>query len=148
LTHIRTQIRDWLKTHLAGSADAGGRVLVRRTLPLPKGLQPTLLVALANEQSVDMAMGDDPLQDRTVQVKVTACAKGDSEATEDILDRLAVFVEQAFAADPTFGGLVQTYAYQATEFSFAGDGEQTLCAAALTFALSVYTRRSDPQTAL
>jgi hypothetical protein len=148
MPHIRNQIRMWLKTNLAGSPDAGSRVFIRRAVPLPKGLQPTLLVSIQNEPSTDMSMGDDPMQDRVPQVRITACAKGDAEETEDVLDRLAVFVENQFAVDPTMGGLIQTYAYQLTEFNFSGEGEATLCTAALTFALSVYTRRGDPETAL
>jgi hypothetical protein len=90
----------------------------------------------------------DGTQERVPLVRVTACTKGDSEETEDLLDRLAVFIEQTFADDPTMGGLINTYIYQATEFSFAGDAEQSVCAAALTFALSTYTKRDDPETPL
>jgi hypothetical protein len=148
MAHVRTQIRAWLKTNLAGSADAGARVYISRALPLPKDLRPTLLVSIQSESSNDMSMGDDPMQERVPVVRVTACAKGDSEETEDVLDRMAVFVEGVFAGDPTMGGLIQTYSYQTTEFNFGGDNEATLCTAALTFALQVYTRRGDPETAL
>jgi hypothetical protein len=45
VSHLREQIRDWLKTNLAGLALAGDPVFVRLTLPLEKNLQPSLIVA-------------------------------------------------------------------------------------------------------
>jgi hypothetical protein len=146
MAHVRKQIRDWVKANLVGSADAGSRVFLRRSLPLEKDLQPTLIASVQNERSTDISM--DGSQERIVALRVTACAKGDAEETEDTLDRMAVFVETALADDPDMGGLIETYAYQGTEFSFAGDGERTLCTAALTFALTLYTKRDDPETSL
>ena len=46
MPHIRKQIRDWLKANLMGSA-LGDRVFVRRTLPLERNLQPSLIVAVS-----------------------------------------------------------------------------------------------------
>lgn len=146
MAHIRTQIRDRVKTLLTGSADAGNRVENRRTLPLPKGMAPTFIYSIQNERSADVSM--DGTQERVADLRVTACAKGDAETTEDILDRMALWTEQQFAGDPRLGGLIDTYAYQSTEFSFAGDGEQTLCTAGITFALTYYAKRGNPETAL
>lgn len=143
--HVRKQIRDWLKVALLGSAEAGDRVEVRRALPTEKNVQPTLLIAVQNEQSQDDAMGGS--QRREIAVRITAVAKGDAEATEDTLDALAAFVERVFAADPTLGGNAATYEYQATEFAFNGEAERTLCTAALTFTIMVFTDRTDPEHA-
>lgn len=143
MAHVRKRIRDWLKAALAGSAEAGDRVEVRRALPSEKNLQPTLLIAVQNEQSQDDAQGGS--QRREIAVRVTAVAKGDAEETEDTLDALAVFVERVFAADPTLGGIAATYEYQATEFAFNGEAERTLCTAALTFLVLVFTDRIDPE---
>lgn len=146
MAHIRKQLRDWMKVNLVGSPQAGNRVYVRRTLPLPKHLQPTLLIAIQNERSVDASMSGS--QQRDVAVRITACAKGDAEATEDTLDALGVFVEKKFAAAPDLGGLASTYEYQTTEFEFSGGGEDTLCTAAFTFTVTLFTNRSDPETSL
>ena len=146
MPHIRKHLRDWLKANLAGSALAGDRVFVRRTLPLERNLQPSLIVAVQNERSADASM--DGIQQRTVEVRITACVKGDSEAGEDMLDALGVFVEGKFAADPTLGGLAETYEYQATEFAFGGDAERSLCTAAFTFAVTLLTNRGNPETSL
>lgn len=146
MPHIRTQIRGWLKSNLAGSPDAGSRVFARRSLPLPKDLAPTLNFSFQAERSSDVSM--DGTQERMPEVRIAACAKGDAEATEDILDRLALFVEGVFADNPTMGGLIDSYAYQSTEFSFSGEGEKVFCTAALTFVLTLYTKRTNPQTAL
>ena len=146
MSHIRTQLRGWLKTSLAGSSEAGSRVYVRRSLPLPEDLQPTILIAIQNELSSDISMSGT--QRRGVAVRITLCAKGDAEATEDTLDELAVFIEGVLAADPTLGGLAETYEYQSTEFEFSGAGEKTLCTAALTFLVTLLTARDDPQNPL
>lgn len=145
MAHVRKQLRDWLKANLAGSTEAGGRVHVRRSLPEPKDLQPTFQVAVQSERSRDVSM--DGGQAREVLVRITALCKGDSEAGEDTLDAMCVFAEEKLAADPTLGGVAQTYEYQATEFAFSGEGEKTLCSAAMTFAVAVYTGRDDPETA-
>lgn len=144
MAHIRTQIRARVKTLLTGSPDAGARVENRRTLPLPKGLAPTFIFAFQNERSTDISM--DGTQERVAELRITACAKGDASATEDILDRMALWAELQFAGDPRFGGLIDTYAYQSTEYSFAGDGDQTLCTAGITFALTWYAKRGNPET--
>lgn len=145
MAHIRKQLRDWLKANLAGSTEAGSRVHVRRSLPEPKSLQPTLQIAVQGERSRDVSM--DGGQAREVLVRITALCKGDSEAGEDTLDALAVFVEEMLASNPTLGGIAQTYEYQATEFAFSGEGDKTLCSAAMTFAVAVFTGRDDPETA-
>lgn len=146
MPHNRTKIRGRVKTMLAGSPDAGARVLPRRSLPLPKDLAPTFIFAIQSERSTDVSM--DGTQERVAELRVTACAKGDAEATEDVLDRMGLYAEQRFAGDPTLGGLIETYVYQSAEFSFAGDGDQTICTAAYTFALTYYAKRGDPQTSL
>lgn len=146
MAHVRQQVRSWVRDNLMGSAIAGSRVFVSRTAPLPDALQPTLLIAVQNERSADISAQGS--QRRDVTVRVTACAKGDAEATEDVLDELAVFVESTFATDPTLGGLAEAYEYQSTEFEFNGSGEKTLCTAALTFAVTVFTARSDPETSI
>jgi hypothetical protein len=146
MPHVRTQLREWLAANLVGSAQAGSRVEQRRSLPLSKDLQPTFLFEVSNEASIDIDMGGD--QQRTVGVRITACVKDDSGDGEDTLDAMATFVEGVFSDDPTLGGIAQDYAYQATEFNFVGTAERTLCSAALTFAVTVFTARADPQTAL
>lgn len=142
MPHVRKTLRDWLKTNLAGSPQAGSRVYVRRTLPLDKNLQPSLLIAVQNERSTDAAMGGS--QVRLVEFRVSACVKGDGEDAEDALDTLCVFVEKKLAA---LGGGAQTYEYQSTEFNFDASGERTLSVATMTFVAVIYTDRADPETA-
>ena len=146
MAHVRKQLRDWLAANLVGSPQVGFRVEQRRSLPLAKDLQPTLLFEVSNEASADIDM--DGNQQRVVGIRITACVKDDSADGEDTLDAMALFVEGVFSTNPTLGGLVQDYAYQATECSFVGNAERTLCTAVLTFAVTVFTARADPQTAL
>lgn len=145
MAHVRKQVRDWLKAALKGSPEAGDRVEVRRALPLGKDFQPTLLLSIGAERVAEVATGG--VQSRIVEVRVTACVKDDSEDGEDTLDALSVFVERVFANDPSLGGLALDYQYELTEFGFNGDGEKTLCTAAMTFGVMVETDRADPETA-
>ncbi|TPK38699.1 hypothetical protein [Mesorhizobium sp. B2-5-3] len=146
MSHVRNQLRDWLAANLVGSPQAGSRVEQRRSLPLAKDLRPTFLFEVSNETSTDIDM--DGHQQRVIGVRVTACVKDDSSDGEDTLDAMALFVEGVLSDDPTLGGIAQDYAYQATEFNFTGNAERTLCTAALTFAVTVFTARADPETAL
>ncbi|TPN79965.1 hypothetical protein [Mesorhizobium sp. B1-1-2] len=146
MAHVRKQLRDWLRINLAGSPQAGSRVEERRSLPLGKDLKPTLLFEVSNEGSTDLDM--DGTQQRVDIVRISACVKDDSVEGADTLDALALFVEGIFSNDPTLGGIAQDYAYQTTEFNFVGTAERTLCVAALTFAVTLFTARADPETAL
>lgn len=146
MSHVRALIRQRLKLVLSGSPDAGSRVQVRRALPLAKDLDPTLLISIEHERSTDDSMAGG--QERIIRFRVAAVAKGDAEATEDTLDRLAVFVERQMALQPPLGGLARSCEYMATEFQFSGEAERTLCVAAMTFEAVVYTGRDNPETAL
>lgn len=142
MAHVRTSLRNWLKTSLTGSPQAGDRVYVRRTLPLEKNLKPSLLIAIHNERSNEAAMGGSQI--RRVEFRVSACVKGDGEAAENILDTLCVFVEKKLSMP---GGGAQNCEYQATEFNFDASGERTLCVATMTFVAVIYADRADPETA-
>lgn len=147
MAHVRSQVRGWLAGNLAGSPEAGGRVYMRRTLPLEKDLRPSFLVAIQSERSADISM--QGTQRRTVEVRVTGCVKdSDSEDGEDTLDAMALFVEGVFAADPTLGGIAETYEYQGTDFAFNAGAETNVCTAASTYAVTLLTARDDPETAL
>lgn len=146
MAHVRKQLRDWLAANLVGSPQAASRVEQRRSLPLAKDLRPTFLFEVSNEAATDIDM--DGHQQRVIGIRITACVKDDSADGEDTLDAMALFVEVVFSGDPTLGGIAQDYAYQATECSFTGNAERTLCTAVMTFAVTVFTGRGDPETAL
>lgn len=137
----RVQIRDWLLANLVGSQDAGSRVMARQALPLAKDLEPTLVFTIRSQRSTDIDMNGT--QERVDLLRVTACVKGTADETEDVLDRLGMFVEDVLGSSPQLGGLIAAYEYQSTEFSHTGDGEKTLCTAAFTFSLTYYTDRAE-----
>lgn len=146
MSHVRKQIRDWLKANLVGSDKAEGRVYVRRMLPIMKTAEAALLIVVQNETSSEI--DTDKTQQRVVRVIVTAAVKDDSEDGENTLDELCVFVEKALAADPTMNTLIEEYEYTGTEFAFAGEGEQIYCTAAMNFDMLLHTGRTDPETAI
>lgn len=146
MPHVRTQLRKWLKAKLKGSAEAGDRVLVQRTLPLPKDLKPTFLLWLSDETSEDATQGGKQMR-RSI-ARVVACAKGDSEAIADLLDNMAIWAERVFADDPQLGGLAFDSMYRGARLEQRGEAEQPVSGLALEFEIAVMTRRDDPATAL
>jgi hypothetical protein len=87
-------------------------------------------------------------QQRIITVRITAVVKGDNATGSDTLDALGVFVEEKIAATPKLGGIVKYYEYLGSNFAFNSDGERTLCTLSMDFALTVFTRREDPETAI
>jgi hypothetical protein len=144
--HVRSQLRDWYAAHLVGSAEAGSRVYDQRALPLAKHGIPAFTFALQGERV--NAMDFEETQERLFTMRVTAVVKDDSAAGGDTLDAMGLFVERVHSDDPTLGGLAKRYEYQGAEFSFAGDGEKTLCVMAMTFVVQVFTERADPTAAI
>lgn len=146
MARVSNQVCTYLKPKLAASPDAAGRAFVRRTYPLAREARPAYLVSVDVERSEDVAMGGT--QERIATVRIVAIAKGDQEDDEALLDRMAVFAEGVFSADPTLGGLAVDYVYRSTEFSTGSIGEKTVSVAALSFDVTIITRRADPETPL
>lgn len=146
MAHIRKQIRDYLKIALSSSDIAGRRVYVQRSIPLEKDSEACILISPQTERSADASMSGT--QERVYSLRITAVVKSGDEVAQDTLDALGMFVERVFATDPTLGGLVQTYEYQAAEWSGDGGGEWPFCTTAMTFAVTYYTDRSNPEISL
>lgn len=146
MAHVRSQLLAYLKPRLTVCPDATGGLFVRRTYPLGLGMRPVFLLSIDVERSEDISAGGT--QERVSSVRVVAVAKGDQEADEETLNRMAVFAETVFSDDPTLGGLASDYQYRSTEFSTGSSGEKVLSAAALTFDVTMTTRRDNPETAL
>ncbi|RVD66410.1 hypothetical protein [Mesorhizobium sp. M7A.F.Ca.ET.027.03.2.1] len=100
-------------------------------------------IAISGEQSQDLTIKG--AQQRIVRVRALVAARGDSEQSQDRLDELCTIVETTIAGDPSFGGLARQYEYRATEFVFSGNGDQPMSVAAMSFDVTVLTRRENPQ---
>ena len=149
--HIRTQIRDAVVRALKGTRTLDERVFPGRPYALGEKEMPGAIVTVTGEQSEISAMGDDPRLSRAVSLVVTGFVKG--EATEDLLDEIAVDVETAIAGERTLNPRSQPEraAAIAMDVSLADtrvavDGEGTVRAGQIqmTFLVQTRTARSQP----
>lgn len=145
MAHVRSQLRDTLKALLSGSGTPA--ISERRVTPYPDNLTGDINIEVMGEQIADETMGDTH-QTRIVMVRITPAARGATGAVEDQIDDMCVFVESAIAADPTLGGLAQTYEYRGAQIEFTAAGDKPFGAAGMMFAFTVYTDRSDPETSI
>lgn len=146
MSHVRKQVRDWLKANLAGSAQAGSRVYVRRALPIAKDSAAVLLIDIDGEGLAEISM--DGLMERQVRFTIRGAAKGSAETTENLLDALGVFVEETIDANKTLGGLAKDCTPESSNFSFSADGEKTLGTLSMNYVATVHSLRGDPETAI
>lgn len=147
MAHVRRQIREAVKTRLAGRTPAGANVFENRLLRIPEGKLPAITIGTADERS-ERSQWDEcgHVLARTVEVVVELHVQH-SEA-EDRLDAIAVDVERALAEDETLGGLVQELQLVRTTDAYTATGERLAGVKRLFFEATYQTAAADPETAL
>ena len=110
MSHVRTQIRDAFVARLAGLATTGAAVFGQRTRPAT-AVPPFLKVWIGDDSGELLNATDDLIEQRAADLVIDAYAK-DSGDMEDILDQIALEVQQQIATttDLSFGGLVKQIA--------------------------------------
>jgi len=104
-------------------------------------------VRTTGEQSSDISQAGT--QSRVISLRAVVTCKGKTEAeVSDMLDEAAAEIEAALADEPDFGGLAQTYEYRGADIALDGSGERVTGTISLAFDVTVYTHRSDAETAL
>ncbi len=147
MAHVRQQLRDAVVALLSGLPTTGARVTGNRALPLAKSASPSLTVRTLSERSTDISQ--DGTQERVIALRVDVTGKDATEAlVSDMLDDSAAEVETRLANDPSIGGLAHSCEYRSAELSIDGSGEKILGTLALTFDVTLYTKRTAPQSAL
>lgn len=96
MKHVRQQVREAFDVALRGLPTTGGNCYLMRTYPLKESRLPALLIYTPSETVNDISLGDH-CQERVIGVAIEAHARG--AAFDDILDRIAVEVEQAVFND-------------------------------------------------
>lgn len=156
MAHIRTQIRDAAVAALTGLATTGANVFKSRTLALDDGSGggkvqiPGLLIYTKDEDSELAAMGGDsaPLERAVELVIVPVGAQTASEDLDDLLDRIAVEVEVAVAANRKWGGLAKDTVLESSKQDLSGSGETDQGMLVMTFTVQCFTARNNPETAI
>lgn len=142
MAHARRQIRDEVVARVTGLTTTGARVYRSRSRSLSGAKLPAIKVWTRDEE-IEEASGYD-YQRRKLRLEVVALSK--LADPDDELDQVCVEVEEALAADPTFGGLVTAAYLVSTEFEFDHELEKPVGMATMVWEI-VYSVDSDtPET--
>lgn len=105
MLHARAMIRAEFVERLTGLETTQDRVYAGRTRPLSAGHAPTLLIYTVEESSAPGTFdGNAGALSRTLQVMVDGRVSAETPP-DDLLDQVALEVEDRLRADRTLGGL-------------------------------------------
>jgi hypothetical protein len=137
--HQRRQIRDAVVAALkAADTAAGERVFPARSNPFKRVDLPAVAVLTSSETSDDGQTAPRELK-RVMRLEVQAAVE-DTANVQDVLDALALQLERAMHADPTFGGVCADSTL--TESSLLVDGQtgqREVGALGLAYRVTYYT---------
>lgn len=146
--HQRQVIREAVQAALKGASpnyntSAGARVQETRLGPHKQAELPAVAVYTLDE-SVDVAAsGNSPRElARNLDLAVEGWARASSDV-DDSLDALALEIERAMHADPTFGGTVADSMLGATEIGMKLDGDRPMGCVRLVYSVRYYTFAPD-----
>lgn len=149
MPHMHKNIRDAIETAVTGLTTTGSNIFPQSVYPIAQGILPSLAI-FALEEEIDLdAMGNTPIQMRTLEVAIEGLAQGAAKGPSDTLAQIAAEVEAAMAADLTLGGLVTTLGLTEINY-FYGDEETAKPTGAirLTYAVEYRTTTLDPTTSV
>ena len=118
--HLRTQIRDQIKTTLTGLTTTGSRVYDSRVYPLASDGTPAIIIYTKAEDSTANF-------DNTID---TCCKE----------------IETAIYTDPTLNGLAKDCYLESTEIDFNSEGEAPLAMATLNFLTNYMNQATTPDS--
>lgn len=146
MSHVRTQIRDAIKTRLTGLTTTADRVFKSRKYPLNNAELPGLCI-YAEEEENETDTNEIGTQFRELLVVIEGVDK-DKTDIDDALDVIAAEVETAMFSDPFFNNLVQGCQLESTVIETNDDTEQPTGSIAMSFRVNYYTREGAPETAI
>tara|TARA_R100000278_G_scaffold113608_1_gene91804 strand:- start:2778 stop:3221 length:444 start_codon:yes stop_codon:yes gene_type:complete len=146
MAHVRKQIRDAIVTALTGLTTTGSNVFRSRIYPLETTKLPGLCIFTRSEAVEFDTLRKPRSIDRNLVVNVEAYVSATSNY-DNTLDTIAVQVEEALAADVTFGGLSKDAQVTAFEVDFSGDGEQPVAVGRFNVEVRYRTLENDVETA-
>lgn len=141
--HVRRTIREGITAVLKAASITGIRVYENRLYPVAESDLPCLLVITGGDQSVNLDMSNDPLQERSVRIEIRAIVKT-SKDLDDAMEAICLKVEQAMAI-AAFAFKVEKR-YLGTEHRENSLGNQPVGESRMFYEFVVLTRQSDPET--
>lgn len=142
--HVRTQIRDFVKTTLTGMTTTGSNVFKTRFYPLEQADLPGLIIFSGPEGSSKTTLTSVE-RTYTVIVEVYASANID---VDDTLDTACKEIEAALFSDTTFGGLCKFAELTSTDFEQADEFKKPTMRVTLTIDVGYKTTQTAPDVAL
>ena len=106
MSHVRTQLREALRTALTGLPATADRVDINRSAPVSATRAPCLLITTPTERAAQIGTLSVPRVMRTVTVIIEAVAAGAELDAQ--LDQISLEVEQAMAGVGMLDGLLKS----------------------------------------
>jgi len=145
MAHPRQEIRHAVATQLTGATAAGTRVFRTRVLPYKRVELPALAVYTPTETvNVDVDTAPRELERSPELVIEGAVKAAGSENVDDALDAMALEIENALHADPTFGGVAADAVLSSTELDIIEDGDTLVGLVKLTYKVEYFAPAAVP----
>ena len=143
MAHIRQQIRERAGTALAGLSLTGSNVFESRLYPLIDEDLPCILVSVDSEEIDYETTGDILRRNVLLTLIVKAQATAD---IDDVMDSIGVEVEAAMAGESAT--ILSDSVLINVEVDLEAEGEQPQGALKMSYQVTVFTTKADPETNL
>lgn len=144
MAHLRTQIRAAFRSSLIGLVTTADRVFTSRSTPIPEAKLPALVIETNSEDSEPFDLQDEA-SERTLTVLVIGRAKV-SDQLDDVLDQIALEVEQAIAATGAgLDGIAESVAYAGMRMGHSADLEKPAGEIRLAYTVRYMPQTENPQ---
>tara|TARA_Y100000310_G_scaffold115431_3_gene113977 strand:- start:200 stop:640 length:441 start_codon:yes stop_codon:yes gene_type:complete len=144
MSHVRQQIREAFKSVL-DTALPNHTVFSARRYAINAASLPTVDMKFLNENSEFTTMSDR--QDRTASLYIRATHQASDDDIDDVLDDVAVLIEEAIAAEGRFNGLLIDIGLMQTNFTDSADGDKALAEVVLRYDVVYRTFVTDVENA-
>ena len=135
--HPRKQIRDKVVSLLIGKTDAGNKIFPSRGRPVEEQAFPAIQV-YANAESSEIWQEAPREYERKLSLAIQITAKAD-DSLEDVLDQLALQVEDVLRQDHTLGELCRDVILTGTELTLNQNGDTLIGSCNITYEIPYYT---------
>lgn len=147
MAHVRKLIRDNITTALTGLATTGTNVYQTRVYPLAEHRLPGLAIYTKSEDVEYQTMTLPRQKARVLTVSVEAYVKALNNY-DDVIDTIAVEIENALAADVTRGGYAKDTRVVSFDAQYSGDADQPVAYATFGVEVDYYTEEDDSEVAI
>ena len=140
--HKRQEIRNHIRNLLTGKTAAGSRIYFNQAMPAWVEEMPIILVYTDSEDANKFNQSPKMLRkDLQIRIEIVADGtedmfRGDGKPTQDLLDEIALIVEDEMSRDETLGETVEDSIYNGTEFNFVHEGQNAIGSARLSYLVS------------